>query len=80
MILDIPVRNHLLWILGPGGYLQWLECDACDIWATPETPMTTAMSNYVISERVARGLLPASVAFCWVKFAWLTRFLELLHP
>ncbi|MCJ1263855.1 hypothetical protein MMC22_003725 [Lobaria immixta] len=55
--LDRVVWN-VLQILRPGGFLQWQECDACDIWATPETPMTTASINYVISEKIARGLSP----------------------
>ena len=46
---------------GPGGYLQWQESDATDSWATPSTPLTRDTIAYVVSERVARGLTPASV-------------------
>ena len=46
---------------GPGGYLQWQESDATDSWATPSTPLTRDAIAYVVSERVARGLTPASV-------------------
>jgi len=55
--LEKAVR-HILQILRPGGYLQWQECDACDSWVSPETAMATAAINYVITEKVARGLLP----------------------
>ena len=46
---------------GPGGYLQWQECDPTDNWATPSTPLIRDTIAYVVSERVARGLTPASV-------------------
>lgn len=42
----------------PGGYLQWQECDACDSWSLPETPMATAVIDHIIAEKRARGLLP----------------------
>lgn len=42
--------------LGPGGYLQWLEVDAIDCFATPETQKARDMIAFVVAERVARGL------------------------
>ncbi|MCJ1404061.1 hypothetical protein MMC11_007286 [Xylographa trunciseda] len=50
--------QHVLRILRPGGYLQWQECDACDSWTSPETAMATSTINYVVAEKIARGLLP----------------------
>ena len=44
---------------GPGGYLQWLECDPGDSWTTPETEMSTAIINHVVAEKADRALLPA---------------------
>jgi SAM-dependent methyltransferase len=55
--LENVVRN-ILQILRPGGYLQWQECDAGDSWTTPENPTSTSTINYVIAEKVSRGLLP----------------------
>ncbi|KAL9610246.1 MAG: hypothetical protein Q9167_005042 [Letrouitia subvulpina] len=55
--LDKVVQN-ILQILRPGGYLQWQETDACDSWAHPESPAATSCVNYVIQEKVDRGLLP----------------------
>ena len=59
---DVSFRpeNHsqlTLLYTGPGGYLQWQECDAGDTWTSPETPIATATINYIISEKAARGLL-----------------------
>ena len=51
-------RNNIVLFAGPGGYLQWQECDACDSWTKPETTMTRSTVDYVIAEKTARGLLP----------------------
>ncbi|KAI9667985.1 MAG: hypothetical protein M1821_000805 [Bathelium mastoideum] len=55
--LENVVRN-IVQILRPGGYLQWQECDPGDGWTAPENPTSTSMINYVIAEKVARGLIP----------------------
>ncbi|KAI9710158.1 MAG: hypothetical protein M1820_002960 [Bogoriella megaspora] len=55
--LEIVVKN-ILQILRPGGYLQWQECDAGDSWTSPENPISTSTINYIIAEKVARGLIP----------------------
>lgn len=64
---------------GPGGFLQWQENDACDSWTTPETPMTSTMINYVISEKVARGLLPGLGRYFAAQGGLTDCFLGLLH-
>lgn len=46
---------------GPGGYLQWQECDPSDSWSLPESYNARSTIGYLIGERVARGLTPASV-------------------
>ncbi|KAL8682521.1 MAG: hypothetical protein Q9186_001468 [Xanthomendoza sp. 1 TL-2023] len=55
--LDKVVRN-VIQLLRPGGYLQWQETDASDSWAHPETATATSCVNYVIAEKMDRGLLP----------------------
>ncbi|KAI9694168.1 MAG: hypothetical protein M1822_003439 [Bathelium mastoideum] len=56
--LENVVKN-IVQLLRPGGYLQWQDCDAGDSWTTPEIPsMSTATINYVLAEKVARGLIP----------------------
>ncbi|KAI4253280.1 MAG: hypothetical protein LQ352_003777 [Teloschistes flavicans] len=55
--LDRVVRN-ITQLLKPGGYLQWQEADASDSWAHPETQTATSCINYVVAEKVDRGLLP----------------------
>ncbi|KAL8776839.1 MAG: hypothetical protein Q9194_002904 [Teloschistes cf. exilis] len=59
--LDRVVRN-ITQLLKPGGYLQWQETDAGDCWGHPETPTVTAWANYVMAEKVDRGLLPGIAA------------------
>lgn len=50
--------QNIIQLLRPGGYLQWQETDASDSWAHPETVTATSCVNYVIAEKVDRGLLP----------------------
>ncbi|KAL9002006.1 MAG: hypothetical protein Q9188_005046 [Gyalolechia gomerana] len=52
------VVQHIVQLIRPGGYLQWQETDASDSWAHPETPTATSCVNYVIAEKIDRGLLP----------------------
>ncbi|KAL9582653.1 MAG: hypothetical protein Q9212_003175 [Teloschistes hypoglaucus] len=59
--LDTVVRN-ITQLLKPGGYLQWQETDASDSWVHPETQAATSCVNYVIAEKVDRGLLPGIAA------------------
>lgn len=54
------VVDNIVQILRPGGYLQWQECDIIDVWARPETAQTRSTVAYIVSERIARGLTPAS--------------------
>ncbi|KAI4262734.1 MAG: hypothetical protein L6R42_002093 [Xanthoria sp. 1 TBL-2021] len=56
--LDQVVRN-VLQLLRPGGYLQWQEADASDSWAHPETPAASSCVDYVVAEKIDRGLLPS---------------------
>ena len=46
--------------IGPGGHLQWQEFDVIDSWAVPATLNARSTIAHVISERMARGLTPAS--------------------
>lgn len=46
---------------GPGGYLQWQECDVTDGWAQPDTEEGRKLVSAVVAERIARGLSPAFV-------------------
>ncbi|KAI4220859.1 MAG: hypothetical protein L6R36_007312 [Xanthoria steineri] len=55
--LDRVVQN-VIQLLRPGGYLQWQEADASDSWAHPETSAGSSCIDYVIAEKVDRGLLP----------------------
>ncbi|KAL8837307.1 MAG: hypothetical protein Q9170_002564 [Blastenia crenularia] len=52
------VVGNIIQLLRPGGYLQWQETDASDSWAHPETQTATSCVNYVIAEKIDRGLLP----------------------
>ncbi|KAL8824066.1 MAG: hypothetical protein Q9191_005325 [Dirinaria sp. TL-2023a] len=60
--LESAVKNAVN-LIRPGGFLQWEESDAIDVWATPETARTRATVDLVCSERIARGLSPAFVLF-----------------
>ncbi|KAL8946052.1 MAG: hypothetical protein Q9222_007498 [Ikaeria aurantiellina] len=53
------VVRHIISLLRPGGYLQWQETDASESWAQPETSTATSCVNYVIAEKIHRGLLPS---------------------
>lgn len=47
--------------LGPGGFLQWQEYDAIDVWTKPETELSRRANAAIVAERISRGLFPA---FC----------------
>ncbi|KAL9598534.1 MAG: hypothetical protein Q9219_004436 [cf. Caloplaca sp. 3 TL-2023] len=61
MDLDKIVRN-VIQLLRPGGYLQWQETDASESWTHPEVSMATSCINYVIAEKIDRGLHPGIAA------------------
>ncbi|KAL8937919.1 MAG: hypothetical protein Q9216_004181 [Gyalolechia sp. 2 TL-2023] len=52
------VVQNIIQLIRPGGYLQWQETDASDSWAHPETATATSCVNFVIAEKIDRGLLP----------------------
>ena len=44
-------------ISGPGGYMQWLETDVIDVWATSSIKIARGVILGVIHEKIALGLV-----------------------